>query len=350
MPSNTDDYRNNRNFIYDSIIAKTSINSDDDEIDISAQIKLSGETLLGYVTLNWEFKSEIIKLINEISSYIDDKTIKRPLNILLNGDPGSGKSFFIDALVKKLANKKVEHVSFNMASLTKLDDFQTPLGELAGIKNSRIPLFYLDEFDSSSAYINILLPILWEGKFQFSKATFEREKLIIILSGSSSIIENMKKISKSMDKSLLNDDVSNTKEKNKIIDLLSRINGGTYQIPGLTKYKPFIVDRICIAVAILKKRFKTLEYVPWNLLKFVASKEFEYRFGARSIYTLLNLIPESSFSNGKIDGNKLNLPLIDGKRLWKSVLSYHLIPYEVPQNIIDSWLSCSSYKYPVKVY
>jgi hypothetical protein len=128
--------------------------------------------------------------------------------------------------------------------------------------------------------------------------------------------------------------------KNKLFDLLSRINGGIIEIPDLdldTKDRNRRVDKICIAISLLQKRFGSyLQLVPWRLLRFIAITEF--RYGIRSIASLVDLIPYKIDDSESILNNDLKLPLNSLVELKKSSLAYHLIASDDPQTIVDNWL------------
>ncbi|BBO66876.1 hypothetical protein DSCA_08060 [Desulfosarcina alkanivorans] len=82
------------------------------------------------------------------------------------------------------------------------------------------------------------------------------------------------------------------KDEKKLVDLLSRVNGGVVEIPQLDiskKNRDRRIDKICLSISILKQKYPYLEMVPWALLRFIAISKF--RYGVRSIVHFLDFIP-----------------------------------------------------------
>src|SRR5436853_4340210 len=83
----------------------------------------------------------------------------------------------------------------------------------------------------------------------------------------------------------------------KLVDLLSRINGGIINIPDLdlrSEHRDRRVDKVCIAVGLSKARFgDDLSEMPRSLLRFIAHTTF--RYGVRSIAHLIDLIETDAF-------------------------------------------------------
>jgi hypothetical protein len=51
-----------------------------------------------------------------------------------------------------------------MASLHSIDDLTQPLDEIRNLKVvDRLPILFLDEFDSNPANFPMLLPLMWDG-------------------------------------------------------------------------------------------------------------------------------------------------------------------------------------------
>lgn len=317
------------------IVAKNKV-KESDSIDISGAILKSKEILGDYVTLNNKLIFNIDSIFTKITEYYKDKNLNRPLNILLNASPGSGKSYLVKNLAKKLSSFKILLDSINMVELTNLDEFQEHIYKTIGIDSSpKNIMLFIDEFDSSIENLKMLLPLMWEGEFRYNGMNFKRRRMVIILAGSSPDIESLKRLAKTMDDSIIPINSSENKYGSKLVDLLSRVNGGAYKIPKYDYLKNTSVDQVCIAVAILKKRFKGLNQIPWALLKFVSSIKFRYNI--RSINTFLYLISKKSYKNKKIELSKIDLPLLNPTDLHNSVLSYHIIADEAPHEILSIW-------------
>jgi hypothetical protein len=315
------------------------------EIDIQEAYSRSTKTLGSYVTLDWEHKRGINKISQTIKNYSSDITQKRPLNIIMLAEPGSGKSHFVKCLAKTLQDINIAAVTYNMAALQQQDDLVQPLDAVRNLKvQDKLPILFLDEFDSDFKYIPLLLPLLWDGEVQLGHRELKMGKLIIILAGSNPKIRTTIKEIQKMEK-----DPEPFKEDNKLVDLLSRINGGLLEIPSLEIVNSNIrdrrVDKICLTLSLLQKRFgNNLQLVPWSLLKFIG--ETKFRYGVRSIALFIDSIPYSSNIVDKIIIDDLQLPLNSEHELKKSNLAYHIIASDADEDIsgiVSRWNSINKY-------
>lgn len=309
------------------------------EIDIEKHYSRSQRTLETYVTLDWEHRQDIKDLQSRINAYSNDRTLKRPLSIMMLAEPGAGKSHFIKCLAKKVG---IDAVNYNMATLQNLDDLIQPLELVRNLKvvQDRLPLLFLDEFDSRPENYSLLLPLLWDGEVHVSDRDIKLGRVIIIIAGSGSKIRIKMEEVRSMQINIAGDD-KKEEEGNKLMDLLSRINGGVLEIPDLdliTSNRNRQVDKVCLTIALLQQRFGSdLEVVPWSLLRFVGIGKF--RYGVRSIAHLIETIPFNPDIEEKhaLLKEHLNLPLSNVTKLKKSSLVYHLITDGDPQKVIDMW-------------
>ena len=132
----------------------------------------------------------------------------------------------------------------------------------------------------------------------------------------------------------------------KLVDLMSRINGGVLVIPGLddvgdtergtAAYRNRRVDKVCISVSLLLRRFECVEEVPWALLKFISRTKF--RYGVRSIHNLIDLIPLEIKNLRKLQIQDLKkLPLGDTADLKGSHLAHHIICDDGPTEVVNLW-------------
>lgn len=342
-------YRSNNKKILETIINCDSKALEDKpsgfEIKIRPQYLFSQKTLFGYITLCWPHRENIHTIMDSIIAYANDTRRKRPLNIILQANPGSGKSHLIKCIATSLFNYNIREVTFNMATLQNLNDLIQPLDVVRNLKvNDQLPLLFLDEFDTHDKFIPPLLPLLWDGELQVANQNLKVGKVIIVIAGSRDKIK---------------DDIDNAKKMQEVIktevqklpDLLSRINGGELVIPRLDEdYEHYNrkVDKVCIAISLLEKRFNhDLERIPWALLHFIANCKF--RFGARSIAHLIDLIPSDSFQNNKINLDILNLQLNNIKSLEQSSLIYHIISDEGPSAIVKFWKQLKRIKIMVSI-
>jgi len=293
-----------------------------DEISIIHEFTISQKTLVDYTTLDYDHRLDIRKLTKNIKLYSQDYTKKRPLNVIMIAHPGSGKSHFIRCLSKSLDYYDVVPVTLNMANLENMNDFLHPVEEVRNLKVSdKLPILFIDEFDSNPTNYSKLLPLLGDGEIYINNRMLKLGKVIIVLAGSSPLIEKLLKDIKD-----LNIDYSNINDKDKkIVDLLSRINGGTFKIPYLENDIDGInrtADKICVAISFIKKRFgDEIKYIPWSLLKLIISINFNY--GIRSLSTFIDYLSKNSIDD-KILVEELQFPFNNKMELINSSLIQHI--------------------------
>jgi hypothetical protein len=314
------------------------------EIDLTSAVKLSARLLGDYVNLDWQHRTDIYTLTNRIAGYANDKSRSRPLNIIMQAEPGSGKSHFIKCLAKnsRLAGE-VGAVTFNMAGMQGVEDLVQPLDAVRNLKVlDKTPILFLDEFDSDPTKYALLLPLLWDGEVHVGHRDLKTGKVVIILAGSGAGIEEAMKNAKSMQKVAPVDGT-------KLVDLLSRINGGEFSIPALDAVggeRDRRTDKVCVAISLLKQRYgSNLETVPWCFLNFIANTKF--RYGVRSITHLVELLPPLDAENPGIKVEKLPFQNVD--RLKASSLAYHLISEDGPAAIMDRWKKCVEHESLVRI-
>lgn len=314
-----------------------------DELDINEQFQLSCQTLGEYVTLDWDHKREVENLINTIQTYSDDYTKTRPLNIIMIAEPGLGKSHFIKCLAKKMKNIGISEVSFNMATIQNIIDLIQPIEAARNLKVvDQLPLMFFDEIDSDPQNYARLLPLMWDGEVHLGQRDLKLGKVVLIMAASDPEIKKVMKSAKSMQSEF----ESIQENKKKLVDLLSRVNGGVIEIPKLdiaTKRRDRRIDKVCLSISLLQRKFGPyLERVPWALLRFIAISEF--RYGVRSIAHLIDLIPGEIEIDDTLEVNKIILPINDEKELKKSSLAFHLITEEDPESIVEFWQEVSACK------
>lgn len=304
------------------------------------------ETLLkGYATLDDPHRAEIQKLINRITGYLDDQTRKRPFNALMLAAPGAGKSHFIKQLANSMKDARVQAVTFNMATMQSPDDIAQPIDELRNLKvNDRFPLLFLDEFDSDPSHYAGLLPLLWDGELQIGHRDLKLGKAVIVLAGSNPDLPKVMDQSAKM--RVEADAVDGAHPSGKLIDLLSRINGGVINIPDLdlrSEHRDRRVDKVCVAVSLAKNRFgNDLARMPRSLLRFIAQTTF--RYGVRSIAHLIDIIESNAFSNNILRSEALGLPIESEDALQDSSLKLHMIDKDQGFGIVNRWKEFSKDK------
>jgi hypothetical protein len=255
--------------------------------------------------------------------------------------PGSGKSHFIKCLAENM-KRFVSPVMFNMATLERTEELLQPLDAARNFKAlDKLPLLFLDEFDSDPNKYPLLLPLLWDGELRIGHRELKLGRIVIVIAASGSAMNATMKRAKTME------EITGVKSKErKTIDLFSRINGGILEIPDLDPDRT--VDKICLTISLLRHRFGSqLESAPWALLRFVALSRF--RYGVRSITHLIDEIP----AKGEVKRLTLAdvlLPLSTKRDLQESGLAYHLISQRGAKEIVELWQDCAACESLVKFY
>jgi hypothetical protein len=317
-------------------VISNDVAADGEPLDIVKPFKRSKLTLGEYVVLDWNHKQDIKKLKKAIRAYERDPTRKRPLNILMLAEPGSGKSHFIRSLADKMGHG-IAPVTFNMATVGSADDLVQPLDECRNHKvQDRLPILFLDEFDSKAQNYPLLLPLLWDGEIHASHRDLTLGKVVIVLAGSTEQVREESKKAKAATEQG-SEDTELQPEAPKLRDLLSRINCPDIDIPGLDLKngdRDRRTDKVCIAISLLQRRFTELQCAPWALLNFIARTKFTY--SSRSIASIIDLIPWSDDIVDELPVSKLELPLDSPRVLKKSSLRYH-ITEDDRKFVVDRW-------------
>lgn len=301
---------------------------------------LSTKHLPGYATLDTSHTDQINMLIQNVQRYVSDASQKRPLNFLMLAAPGAGKSHFIKCIANKLQSQNVEAITFNMAGLQRYEDLIPPLDTARNVKVAdSIPLLFLDEFDSAPENVAFLLPLLWDGELNLGQRDLKLGKVIIVLAGSDPSLPNMMDQARSMRSEASIVDGRNPK----VVDLLSRINGGVILIPPFYDRSHGIdrrFDKVCIVTQLLRQRFgSTLKQVSLALLRFLSRTEF--RYGVRSLAHLVELIPHKKDAE-ELKISDLKLPIDDPVSLKSSSLAYHLLHDDQAHGIVKVWEEVST--------
>jgi hypothetical protein len=125
----------------------------------------------------------------------------------------------------------------------------------------------------------------------------------------------------------------------KLVDLLSRINGGIVDIPDLdlrTNDRDRRVDKVCVTIALLNARFgNSLSQIPRALLRFVAHTHF--RYGVRSIAHLIDIINLKAFKREALTIKTADLPMHSEETLRESSLRLHLLDKDQAFGIVNKW-------------
>jgi hypothetical protein len=173
---------------------------------------------------------------------------------------------------------------------------------------------------------------MWDGELHVGHRDLKLGKLVIILAGSGRNIARTMTAAKGMQPVSASDD-------SKLVDVLSRINGGELGIPSLDevqKDRDRRTDKVCLTISLLQMRFgDRLAVVPWNLLRFVAMSKF--RYGVRSIAHLIDLIPLPEEVSDRLGVDDMRLPLRSVEELRDSSLAYHMFSEDGAAAIVNEW-------------
>jgi hypothetical protein len=329
-----------RKIIGDSVIEATV----EPDARFALAVSESESLMPGYATLDAPHRREIEGLVAQIGGYLRDKTRQRPFNALMLAAPGAGKSHFIKQLAEKMKADRVKAVTFNMATMQAPDDIAQPIDQLRNLKvNDSFPLLFLDEFDSDPSRYASLLPLLWDGELQIGHRDLKLGKSVVVLAGSNPDLPKALEMSARM---RIDPEAGDAALSGKLVDLLSRINGGTIEIPELdlrTEHRDRRVDKVCMTVSLIKKRFgENIKAVPRSFLRFVAHTTF--RYNVRSIAHLIDLIASEAVKDGTLDAKTFGLPIASEEALAHSSLALHLLDRDQGFGIVQRWKDFSKDK------
>jgi len=324
-----------------SVVGAGRMDAHDQILSVIYSAFISTVSLPGYATLHWDLIRGIADFRLQIKNYIEDSAQKRPLNFLMLASPGEGKSHFIDCIAGESKESSVRAITYNMAALQTYEDLVPPLDAARNLKvEDTVPLLFLDEIDTHlERAAPVLLPLMWDGRVAVRGRDLKLGKIVIVLAASDPKLRETMAEAKNLTLKTKSDKKSDERsdEAPKILDLLSRINGGVIDIPPLKDRR---ADKVCIAAQLLMRRIgKDLRSVSLPLMRFIATTDF--RYGARSITNLVNSI---SIAPGKrvteLRTDMLGLPLDSEERLRNSSLVYHLNIDNGLGTVIDLWNKC----------
>lgn len=336
------------------------------EVDISDDYTVSKEEFLGndYATLDWKHRTDVFNIIHAIQKYAEDRTRRRPFNIIMSAEPGSGKSHLVKCIANsyQLKRYRASAIDCNMTSLQSFEDLIQPLDAVRNLKIlDQLPILFLDEFDSRKDMYAKLLPLMWDGEVHIGQRNLKLGKLVIILAGSEDKVKTAMEKAKSMECCAISGE--NKFPEDKLPDLISRINGGELKIPPLyvegddEGNQNRNAEKVCMTISLLQARFgQKIELIAWALLKFVAITRF--RYGVRSICNLIDLVsPVNDEKYGKETEKDIQinlarlqqLPLNSVDELKESSLAYHIVSKGGPEEIVTRWNKCKKCSTLVRV-
>jgi hypothetical protein len=108
---------------------------------------------------------------NIIKEYIESINVKNPISIAVFGQPGSGKNFGIEQIVKNFKNKKIKLIAFNLSQFTEVTQLTSTFHKIRDITlDGSLPVVLFDEFDctfnnSELGWIKYFLAPMQDGTF-----------------------------------------------------------------------------------------------------------------------------------------------------------------------------------------
>jgi hypothetical protein len=127
-----------------------------------------------FITLDSDQREDLLRILDLVIGYIQDKGRARPLNLYIEASPGSGKSFLVKQICKAaeelIGDDQITPLFFNATYFSNRDDL---LHSFRKIQSSNIehklPIVFFDEMDSKLSngehtYKHFLAP-MYDGKY-----------------------------------------------------------------------------------------------------------------------------------------------------------------------------------------
>jgi len=251
------------------------------DFDLASILEKSESVLPGFATLDISLATAVIKASADLQSYQHDETRRRPHNLLMLAQPGSGKSNLVDCLAKSL---KIPRVVGNLSALDSSSVMSYVVNEARNFKAQDIvPLLFLDEVDSPPLHYAALLPLLWDGEWFSSGQVLKLGRCIIVCAANK---VNLEPFLDSEPNAHLK-----TVDSSKLPDFLSRFDAGILELKSIND-EGRDLDKFCVAATLIKRRFPHADYVSLGILQFFSQVRVEHEI--RSLEFLVNLIPATS--------------------------------------------------------
>ncbi len=142
-----------------------------------------------YVTRNDQFREELQDLVASLDSFARRPRVKRPFNILLSAEPGSGKSFLLKQLARCLPpDIEVEFDEYHVSAFRSLDDLNGAWQRVQSANlQGKLPFVFFDEVDGEVGGRYLLanfLAAMWDGLFHIGKDSYALGKAIFAFAAS----------------------------------------------------------------------------------------------------------------------------------------------------------------------
>lgn len=143
--------------------------------------------LAKYRTVNPVHASEVRLAVAQLESHCRRKDPPRPLNCVILGGPGSGKTFLAGELKKAIDAKLLEFNLSQVHDSVQLRSHFTEIGEALEANPEKPVIAFFDEFDvriGGVSAIQYLIQPIYDGKFYDGRKTWDLNRAIFFFSGS----------------------------------------------------------------------------------------------------------------------------------------------------------------------
>jgi len=281
----------------------------------------SQEILPGYYVPS-SARDHVASLVDALSAYLSRPMQKRPFNILLRADPGSGKSYFVECLARRVRGLAAGRgpnddlhplLTVNFSAITSVVAFEEQLLDVYNdIRDERaagrIPLVMLDEFDTlvSREHTSVqgsgmgeilakMLGPLWDGVFYNERKVRRLGGFVLIMVVSdSTFLERL--------------DVGKGRDFETRLDI-------RFELPHPTDPDEIYESNVRVALSMLAKHFGAdVDYVELAVLHALGRADFPRRNrGIDQLFLLSKRPPDRVFRLEHLAPESLRNPRIIDK-------------------------------------
>jgi hypothetical protein len=227
-----------------------------------------------------DFENEIGSLVamrQLVKAYSENTLRDKPLNLLVVGEPGSGKSFVVQQLLGSVL-KPLEFSTLNMTQVVSREELWAEYEKLRthSIRN-RVGVLFVDEFDTKHdkaefGWVSQFLGPMQDGEYATPSGLKPLGRCVLVFAGG--IAKSLREIQR-----------KNYKKAEKVPDFVSRIHG-SHEVPPFESDSGEGALRLALLIS---GRFKIswpeAHRVDRGLLEALMTSK--YRHGARSVSGLI---------------------------------------------------------------
>lgn len=239
-----------------------------------------------YLTRNVSFVQHLSDVRDQIETYVNRLSVRRPLNVLLAAPPGNGKSFLIKQLIASVkSDLEIAFEEVYVASLENVAELYSVFQRVQSINlEGKIPAIFFDEIDStidgSTLYAKFLAP-MWDGTFYIGKDKFFLGKSVFFFAGSTLSLDEASNLilSEKGDKPISYDDYFDRwkrkfddqieTQQEKLPDFIDRIDA-IIRIPPIRKEllgSDWILEYEDVACMLVLKHFPSVKFIEKRALE-----------------------------------------------------------------------------------